>query len=26
MMGYGLKFNNSFHHTHLGGIGKTESD
>ncbi|WP_192349346.1 DUF4260 domain-containing protein [Algoriphagus sp. Y33] len=24
MMGYGLKFNDSFHHTHLGGIGKID--
>lgn len=23
MMGYGLKFNDSFHHTHLGTVGKT---
>jgi hypothetical protein len=22
MLGYGLKYNNSFHHTHLGWIGK----
>lgn len=26
MMGYGLKFNDSFHHTHLGGIGKTKGN
>ena len=25
MMGYGLKYNDSFHHTHLGRIGKTDN-
>lgn len=24
VMGYGLKFNESFHHTHLGTVGKME--
>ncbi|WP_128543944.1 DUF4260 domain-containing protein [Larkinella soli] len=24
MMGYGLKYTDSFHHTHLGGIGKED--
>ena len=26
MMGYGLKYNDSFHHTHLGGIGKAKGN
>ena len=26
IFGYGLKFNDSFHHTHLGWIGKATHD